>query len=400
MNDESILDAHGPGYPDGGIKNLDAFPFYFEFTGAPFDDGIFYGCACKKALQKILAEDRFNALWGWASLQKEETKTIIKSAEKIINHYPEYREELRGMARGAGIPYDDLLLATLLPEACIAVGKVPADRPAGCTFCSYHDDAKTIVGNNIDNPPRYTVMHVKRKGHYAYITIFYLGRIYCGGLGINEHGLTMASVSIPPNPNWKKDVLSAGNIKPGKGSSGYVENRRILENAKTVQEALALLEERVNLFRSTGLLLADAQGDLAIVSQTVGFHSIYRPKERKNAWPNLSFDKAYIEEVLGMTQEQYYLKWYNKEVFEDKLKRLGFLTSAFLQDESAVDMNTMWKLMRTPPYVCRGSTAITAVMNPREKKLFIAQGNNPQATMYDLAPGRTLRFNLEGRQRR
>jgi len=390
MNDNSILQAYGPGYPDRGIKNLDAFPFYFEFTGAPFDDGIFYGCACKKALQKILAEDRFNALWGWASLPKDEINPILASAENIIGYYPEYREELRGMARGAELPYDDLLLATLLPEASIAIGKVPATQPTGCTVCSYRDDEKTIVGNNIDNPPRYTVTHVKRKGHFAYITIFYLGRIYCGGPAINEHGLTMASTGYQ-GLDWHKMVIAGKKIKAGQGSCGYIENRRILEKARTVAEALVLIEERVNLFRSQCLLLADAQGDLAIVSQDVGFRSCYRPKERRIACPNLCFDRTYIEQVLGMTPEQYRLEWQTNPAYADRFERYNTLAETYLDKTSSVDMDTMWKLMRLPPYVCRGSTAITAVMNPREKKMLVAQGNNPLQTQHALVPGQLLK---------
>lgn len=384
MTKNPVLHAFGPGYFDAGI---DKFPLYFEFTGEPYDDGILYGKACKKALQKIIVQDRTNPMWGWKSLSKKEIKLILASAEKIMNFYPEYREELEGIAKGSGIFYNDLLLATLLPEACLAVGKIPSDRPSGCTFCAYHDGGTTIIGNNIDNPPRFTVMHFVRKERFSYITAFYLGRVYGAGPGINEHGLTLAEVSIPPGPNWKRDIISGKKIRKSKGTCGFIENRRILENAKTVKEALSLLKERDNLFRSTALLMADAQGDLAIVSRTIGFQSICRPTESRIAWPNMCFDKIYIKKILNMTQEQYKRSEYC--AIKPRRSRLEFVTNHFLHAKNAVDMESMWKLMRTQPCVLRKKyTAITAVMNPKEKKLFIAQGDKPGQVRYSLMPGR------------
>lgn len=383
MRENPILHAFGPGYPDPALGG-DKFPFYFEFTGAPYNDGIFYGRRCKNALQKILVEDRINRLWGWASLEKSEIELILDSAEKIMEFYPDYREELSGIAKGADIPFADLLLATLLPEACIAIGKLLPDRPSDCTFCAYHNDGATIIANNIDNPPRYTVVHFKRKGSFSYITFFYLGRIWGGGPGINEHGLTLAEISIPPNPNWERDVTSGKKIQRFKGSCGFIENRRVLENAKTVNEALDLLKEKANLFRSTALLIADAQGDLAIVSRTVGFQSVYRPTESKIAWPNICFDRIYIKKVLDMTEKQY-LKWHNKRKdYAKRLRRLEFLTDIFLRDKNAVDMESMWKLMRTKPYVCRKNTAITAVMDPKNRQFFVAQGKSSKQPKYIL----------------
>ena len=384
MKAHPILSAVGPGYPDR--LELDKFPFYFEFTGTPYNDGLSYGKACKNALQKILDDDRKNSLWGWDSLSKKEMKLIIASAEKIMEFYPDYREELRGIAYGAEIPFKDMLLA-LLPEACISIGKIPFGRPEACTFCAYHDEDKIIIGNNQDSPPRYTIMHIKREGKFSYITVFYLGRIWGGGPSMNEHGLTLAAVSIPPNivNSWEKMITFGKKIPQGKGTSGYIEQRRILENAKTVKEALSLLEERENLFRSTGLLIADAQGDLAIVSMTTGIYSVYRPAEKRFAWPNICFDKEFIKKSMGMTMEEY-----KKTVDKTKLERFGFLTSHFLNDKNAVNMESMWKLMRTQPYVCRKSTAITAVMNPKTREFFVTQGNSPEQPRYNLKASKLL----------
>lgn len=374
VKENSILHAFGPGYEDPGIP---PFPFYFEFSGKPYADGVFYGKSCKKALQKILAQDRINPMWGWRSLKKGEIRVICERAERIFEPYGDYREELRGMAHGADIPFDDLLLATLLPEACIAIGKIPADRPSGCTFCAYREHGVTIIGNNIDNPPRYTLMRIKRKGIFSYITIFYLGRTY-GGLGMNEHGLTLAEVSIQPYPDWKKDVTAGKKRIFGKeGTCGFLENRRILESAKTVKEALDLLNEKDNLFRSTALLVADARGDLAIVSRTVGFQTVFRPKTKRIASPNICLDLAYLKQVLNMTFKEY-MNWLNNNsIFNSIIQRLD-VTRKFINRKGVEDMNSIWQLMRKriPDGVCKKNTAITMVMNPRENTIFIAQGNS------------------------
>ena len=167
----------------------------------------------------------------------------------------EHREELHALSEGAEIDEREAYLAQcfldLMPmTACSTVGLPASASP----------DGVARMGRNLDFPSfnvadkNSVLMIFRPKGHYQFASVAWPGMV--GVLtGMNEHGLTLANMEV-----------GRGQRLPV--AMPYIMlYRTVLEQCRTVEEAVALLEKTPRQ-SANNLMLMDASGGRVVAEIT------------------------------------------------------------------------------------------------------------------------------------
>jgi isopenicillin-N N-acyltransferase like protein len=168
---------------------------------------------------------------------------------------PEHREEILAMAEELGLEYGEVLLAQSFLDL------VPM---TGCSTIALtaemSNDGMGRYGRNLDFPSMgvadtlSVVLVVRPEGRYGFAAVTWPGLI--GVLsGMNEHGLTLSNMEV----NRPRRLPTA--------MPYTLLYRMVLEQARTVEEAIELLERTPRQSANT-IMLMDAEGDRAVVEIT------------------------------------------------------------------------------------------------------------------------------------
>lgn len=161
---------------------------YIELSGTAHERGLTYG---REAREKIALSLSFyrDLFWQQNHISWERARSYalsyIPSIEAV---YPESLEEMKGIAEGAGVAFEDILTLNCRseviyaqPDACSAFGCVPETSADRHTWLAQTWDWKqpatqTIVVLKITQPPKPTLILFSEAG-------------IIGGKGINECGV-------------------------------------------------------------------------------------------------------------------------------------------------------------------------------------------------------------------
>lgn len=166
-------------------------------SGAPFDRGEQYGQKAKERILKCI--DLYSSMFeANAHLDWEKAKELAKQFEPAIkNYFPELIEEMRGIAQGAGLTYEDILALNCRSEIMFAL-------PDGCTAISYPPEA-TINGHTVltqtwdwlgEARPCTVVVEIDQTPLPRLLMVAEAGMV--GGKGLNEDGIgvTLNALSV------------------------------------------------------------------------------------------------------------------------------------------------------------------------------------------------------------
>jgi len=115
------------------------------------------------------------------------------------DRYPEYLAELEGVADGAGVPFEHLLLVNLRGEYR---GYAGIDDGGECSTCAVVDGAATVFGHNEDGAPLYRgrgyLLRVEPDAAVPFTALCYPGFLPGNAFGFNDHGLCFAVNNVRP----------------------------------------------------------------------------------------------------------------------------------------------------------------------------------------------------------
>lgn len=185
--------------------------------GTPFDRGLYYGKECSQAIRCSMNSyaRRFNGVGLTWKQAREVAKSFIPEIEKAD---VDYIEEMKGIAQGAEVDFEDILAincrteliyAPVAPQECTAFSLIP---PATA-------DAKVLAGQNWDytrsqREALVVLRYPAQDGKPAIIFFAEAGMI--GGKGMNSAGLGLTLNALQTSEG-------------GKGLPLHVRMRRILE---------------------------------------------------------------------------------------------------------------------------------------------------------------------------
>lgn len=233
-------------------KTPDSFLRIIELSGTPTEIGQSHG----QQLAAEIAHLEKNYLRAFFAKNPQQHKQALMAAflfRNLMN--PDHKEEILAISDGAKLDAGQIMLANcfldLIPITACSTMTLPADAAP---------DGIARFGRNLDFPSmdvadKYSVLSIiKPKGKYAFASI---GWPALAGVlsGMNEHGLTLANMEVDRQGGFPQAMPYT------------LLYRTLLEQCKTVDEAIALLEKTPRQ-TANNLMLMDAAGNRAAIEIT------------------------------------------------------------------------------------------------------------------------------------
>lgn len=224
---------------------------HVELNGTPFEMGLQHGRQLAGLIPQVIEH---------TCQSSEETLVAVRAAARniektLLARCPNLVEEMRGIAEGIGLPYEEILLLNVVYDA---KGDV-FDPPAHCTAIGLPNTLEgPLVAKTddvaIEERDFEVFFRVHPQDGHAFICYAFGGAVWNHG-GINEAGLALAMTGLQP----------AGRRDP-EGLPSLLFLRQTLLWCATVEEALAFAE--ANPLRGYGctMTMADpTSGDVMVV---------------------------------------------------------------------------------------------------------------------------------------
>jgi len=221
--------------------------------GKPYEIGLAYGRSnpdlVKESIFKVF---RIREKYSGESFYKK----ILRDGENRLKlWHPDFVEEMRGIADGCGVEYEDVLAHNLYSYFALYIylmklknNKIEYSEKCSCAGLLSEKDGP-IIGKNNDATPG-EKYHILAKyfpeGKNSFIHYTYIGMVGTVA-GMNKKGLTIggASVSGTPPFSWDKDLIFVFQVI-----------RYWLEEFSTIDEVLKSAES-LKIYSSANLLVAD-----------------------------------------------------------------------------------------------------------------------------------------------
>ncbi len=215
-----------------------------EARGTHREVGLQIGTQCKEGLQGMFAGLRDDLPKGatWSAML-EQSRAYLAPSQKV---YPQYVEELEGIAEGADVPFEDVFLTI-----CEELWEDFAWR--GCTDMAARGkataDGTTLVAHTNDLLPgaesRLVLLKVQAGGEPEFLGVS------VGGIAISA-GYNAAKISLTGNQ------LDSNDVRPGVPRLLVV---RAILGSRTLSEAMThcLLPNRASSYNN---VLADGSGEV------------------------------------------------------------------------------------------------------------------------------------------
>ena len=166
---------------------------YIEAGGTNYDIGYRIG-ECLR--EKLISHNRSRQAF-YRQLSKKlkiPIHKIVQKSEKLIsNYFPNYMEELTGLASGSSLPLKDIML--LGSEETILNGA--ANK---CTTFAYEGTQGVILGHNEDWTAGYEdklyVVKAKPATGSAFISLAYIGCLGGSSVALNQFGIAFSGNSL------------------------------------------------------------------------------------------------------------------------------------------------------------------------------------------------------------
>ncbi|MHA2105832.1 MAG: C45 family autoproteolytic acyltransferase/hydrolase [Candidatus Hodarchaeales archaeon] len=213
-----------------------------DLTGSYYDIGSYYGSLLLKNNYKL------------PSLPSKRIEIGLKSKVYIEDRFPEILEEIRGIADGAKVDYNELC-SFLFSHAQVA---------PKCSIFAVTDAEQTFIGRNYDMfyfLSDFTESYfTKPRNSYKSVgqSDIFVGRED----GINEHGFAVAMSGI------------TAHFEPG--FPFWITIRYLLDKCRSVQEGIKFLEE-IKHHCTINILLTDSKGNMAVVEIAPNRQRIRKP---------------------------------------------------------------------------------------------------------------------------
>ncbi|CAM6102275.1 unnamed protein product [Calypogeia fissa] len=174
-----------------------------------YDMGFWIGARFEMMIRNRIAKDPYlsSALLPFATSEPGE-RLIQNLSARNRECYPEYWDELRGVAEGSGVPFLEVLLlnfrkevASFLPQKDVSKSAAEADQCSDVLLCSDH---LAVIAHNEDADvslrDHVYIVHATLKTGTSFFAYTYAGELPSCAFGFNSHGVAFTVNSVPPTP--------------------------------------------------------------------------------------------------------------------------------------------------------------------------------------------------------
>eukprot|EP00051_Salpingoeca_urceolata_P004857 m.68270 g.68270 ORF g.68270 m.68270 type:complete len:386 (+) comp13891_c0_seq2:58-1215(+) len=150
----------------------------------------------------------------------------------VALHYPDYLQEIHGIANGSGVPFETVWLLNIREEVELLVesNQTTTTAPAACSDLHVKTEDMVMFGHNEDNSPSigpgaFLLTAQPTGGYPGYTAYNYPGVLSGNAFGFNAHGLAFSCNALFP-----VDIVVAGVPRQILG--------RDTMNARTIEEVV------------------------------------------------------------------------------------------------------------------------------------------------------------------
>jgi len=325
--------------------------YLMELEGPAYERGLEHGRQVPELVEKAVA--------SWGDMSKADPDEIERLLRKLETNttrvHPEALDEMRGIAEGSDVPYDDILKLNL----CEALWN---DTTGWCTNVSFlNGSVGPILGKNSDlwegDDEFHIVQRIKPGEGYTVLRCAFAG--YIGAAcGINEAGLAYGGSSVK--------------VKPGSGHPDGVAVEvivdKLLQHCATVQEGIQMAASMRCASQGANLTLVDSEGHGAVIEKA--------PSAQTLRWPadNVTFHTNHFV-ALSAPEELQEGDWR-----PNSLKRFANLEGLTQSVERTPE--GMMQILRDHAeegQICQHGdaelyTMVSHILMPRERRILVAEG--------------------------
>lgn len=319
--------------------------YHSRFKGNHYTAGFKWGLMLQKNGKKIDENHTFII----TQERREFAKKCIVGYEK---YFPEILEEIKGIAEGQKISYEDLY-TFLLSMYCF-------EFENRCTCFAMKKDEKIIFGRNsdflVELEKLYDSCYYRLENSFSFVgntTAFTEIED-----GINEHGLVVGLTFV--YPRIRKAGLNAGMLV-----------RYLLEKCKTVEESIKELK-RLPIASAQAITLADKKGNMAVVECNPEKVTVIYPNENENFV--VSANNFYSEEMKEYRNPNID-DWKSDERYETSRKVLKENSEKYSFELAANLLAGKYGFMCQYDRKSGADTVWSSVYLLNENKIYRAEGN-------------------------
>ncbi len=208
-------------------------------SGDPYELGRQHGAAVPDLIRQV-AETRWRLITGGTGEELGAfARRSLQFLPSVERHFPHYVEEIRGIADGAGLPFEMAFFIQVATEMIFV--------PGGCSAAAVAGPAGVVIGQNWDQHEmvlgKQIILHLFPEQGPEILMFTHAGVI--GYIGMNGHGLAHVANQLA-SPKWQPGVPQ------------YFLKRRFLE-LHTIDECLALLRA-TPISSAANYVMADGTG--------------------------------------------------------------------------------------------------------------------------------------------
>lgn len=332
-----------------------------NLKGAPYDVGFQHG----KELRELIGGYHSLCRIVLNSIPNDSVaETISKVEGGLRGRYADSLDEMRGIADGSGLSYEDILLVNFTSE-------VRSQASSGCTSFAATGTAtraeQLIMGKTRDMASQaYFPFQIAMKIHMSGKAEVFLAEAFAGmavtGCGMNEHGLGIALNTIA-SINDSDDTV---------GIQRAFLARLVLEECKSVDEAVDLFSQNDLAYQGANFLICDNKGKCALIEKSHCHQAVIGARDGVIASTNhfthpkmLEFGKALRESsMIRLARISLLLASNNGKIDLP-------LAKTFLRDHACgLDSNSICR------HTSSGVNTVQAyILEPRSKRVFITNGH-------------------------
>lgn len=324
-----------------------------KVSGKPHDRGYQYGEKFKNQIKQSLDElySSFERARKW-----KRDRLLIEGRKYmpfIEEYVPEIADEIKGIAKGAGRGYDEIV-------ALISYYELGEGIPSLCTCFGVTGDAtvngETLIGQNWDGGKLVpgVMLYVKRDTGPNVLTYTDYG--FPAGYGLNSEGITVVWNSL----HCEKSQL---------GVPAYLIVREVLHQ-KLLSEVIDRLI-KIERAESLNFIIADKYGEVYNFEATPDHYDLtYCEKTIVHANHFVS-GKLKIERDLILSEDSNTMIRHNRmtKLISKKCGSIDLETAMSFQKDHA---NYPKSICRHPP---AGSTCSASVIVPEKREMYVSSGN-------------------------
>jgi hypothetical protein len=250
------------------------FPAATVIDGKPKDRGHAYGTQFRDAIREFLAKEIYAPFVGQPSTKEQMLRYAGECGKVVRERCPLIADEVEGIAAGAGLTFEEVILINLheelfhrllLPEAkhghCTAIAVAGPDTGDNHTYVAQTWDwMQSVAGKS-------RVIEWRRSDGASVLAYGFPGMPF--GAGVNEHGIALC---------WTSAALGTKGQKPRVGIPSYLLIAHLLAQ-KDIDSVIreARQDKHAGWFT---FVMADGNGNLLNLEGSPKGIAVERPKDR------------------------------------------------------------------------------------------------------------------------